>query len=150
VCSLNKPERKFVNKTAVSLAIIVALGGCAIAVWANTEASRIHQHLDQERYLRLDTEKNFQEALSMVKNFKEELTKSTGEIERMKAVLNHGEAESQQLKAEISHMTQMNAALKVRVDELEGAARENMNLKAKLNRLEERLQVSAETTATVN
>jgi predicted nuclease with TOPRIM domain len=137
------------NKTTVSLAVIAALAGCAIAVWANTKTARIHQHLDQERYMRLDTERKFQESLTMLKNLKGELIYSTGEVERMKAIIDQGEAKSQQLKAEITHMTQLNTHLKARIDDLETALQENTGLKAKMNPLENP-QAFGETPVTVD
>ncbi|MEW5895997.1 MAG: hypothetical protein AB1650_09635 [Candidatus Omnitrophota bacterium] len=107
------------KNTIVSVAVVVALLGCLLAVFANVSSSKLNRALDEERYKRMTAEQNLQKAEQNLSSAEAELGKAKSKMASIEKILNDGRLVEEQLKGELKAVQQENEELMTQLTDIQ-------------------------------
>ena len=104
------------------LAVGVAILGCVLAVSANVTTSKIHENLDRERHVRLETEKQLQSAIMRIRTLQSQMAESQKKFENIQAILNQGRTVTNDLQLRLDEVIREKEVLAQKMTELQNQA----------------------------
>ena len=116
---MSKKRRPKVKNMSLPVAVFVAIVGCVLAVSANVTTSKMHRHLEQERYQRMLAESQLQKADNTIKALKKELSATQDKIAGITQILNQGQTAAENLKSQLKGMAQEKDSLSQEIQQLQ-------------------------------
>jgi peptidoglycan hydrolase CwlO-like protein len=109
-----------VRNLSLPIAIIVAIGGCILAVVANITTNNIHEDLGREQYHRMEAERSLQQAERKIAALTKEVEEASDKIQSIQTILSRGKTEANDLQSKLDVVAQEKKSLADKIRELEG------------------------------
>ena len=107
------------KKPSLSVAVIVAIIGCCLAVLASVSAGRLSDKLEGERYRRITAEQELLKAENENLRISKELEDTKSKIASIQEILTGSESANSTLKTQLEGVSQERKTLENRLSSLE-------------------------------
>jgi len=108
-----------VKNKSLPVAVFVAIVGCVLAVSANVTTSKMHEKVKNERFKRLDLEKNILKLTQENNALKKDLAGKSSKLAQIEKIFNVGKAEKDNLKTELQKVVTEKDTLRSKIENLQ-------------------------------